>query len=115
MNRAPSTYRLRAAAALGRALKPTEHVHHHSETQLVICTRDYHAWLHRRMRVLGIPNPRLAWRDDGTVLLRVTDRSHAKLKQLAQEQGRSIRAVVDLWLFGRVMPKGPEPTSREPK
>ena len=41
--------RARAERALGRPLKPTEHVHHHSLTQLVICQDgSYHQLLHAR-------------------------------------------------------------------
>jgi hypothetical protein len=53
-------YRAKACAALGRFLKPTEEVHHHTQTQLVICENHrYHILLHVRERVLragGNPN-----------------------------------------------------------
>lgn len=52
--------RRRAARVLGKPLKPSQHVHHHTLTQLVICqSRAYHVLLHRRERVLfagGNPN-----------------------------------------------------------
>lgn len=54
MKRQMSSYRARAESALGRPLTSQEHVHHHSKTQLVICTGSYHAWLHARMRDRGI-------------------------------------------------------------
>lgn len=49
-----------AERALGRPLPVDAVVHHHSDTQLVICpSQTYHMELHRRMRVLaagGDPN-----------------------------------------------------------
>lgn len=46
-------YRVQAEIALGRLLKPTEQVHHHNQTQLVICqSHAYHGMLHARTRVL---------------------------------------------------------------
>lgn len=46
-------YRVRAEDALGRALKHTEEVHHHTPTQLVICQdHAYHGLLHARMRIV---------------------------------------------------------------
>lgn len=40
--------RRRAEQALGKALKPSQPIHHHSHTQLVICENsDYHWLLHR--------------------------------------------------------------------
>lgn len=52
--------RQRAAAALGKPLKSSQPVHHHSITQIVICdSSDYHWLLHRRERVVragGDPN-----------------------------------------------------------
>jgi hypothetical protein len=54
------THRIRAEAALGRSLPVGVDVHHHSETQLVICQdRSYHMLLESRTRVLragGDPN-----------------------------------------------------------
>jgi hypothetical protein len=48
------TYRQRAEKALGRKLKRNEHVHHHSATQLVICSPAYHKWLHRQLHRTGL-------------------------------------------------------------
>ncbi len=52
--------RRRAAKALGRPLKRSEPVHHHTLTQIVICEDvAYHALLHRRERIIrlgGNPN-----------------------------------------------------------
>ncbi len=45
--------RKRAKAVLGKPLKPTQPIHHHSITQIVICEdNDYHRLLHRREKVL---------------------------------------------------------------
>jgi hypothetical protein len=53
-------YRVRVERALGRRLKRTECVHHHSEQQLVACQdQGYHLFLHARTRVVqagGDPN-----------------------------------------------------------
>lgn len=57
-----ASYRARAERALGRPLKTRELVHHHSATQLVICTPRYHQWLHREMKRRGIPTPQIASR-----------------------------------------------------
>jgi hypothetical protein len=53
-------YRLLAERALGHPLPTHAIVHHHTDTQLVICQdQAYHVLLHRRMRILragGNPN-----------------------------------------------------------
>lgn len=47
------THRLMAERAIGKILPEKVEVHHHSETQLVICQNDaYHKLLHRRTRAL---------------------------------------------------------------
>lgn len=60
-----STYEHIALAekALGRKLKPDEVVHHtgarcdnHGPFKLVVCSRKYHALIHRRMEELGYEN-----------------------------------------------------------
>lgn len=63
LNRTPNERRKdrrRAELALGRPLKRTEQVHHHADTQLVICQdRAFHALLHTRtltVRAGGNPN-----------------------------------------------------------
>lgn len=48
-------HRFTAEAALGRELKSTEVVHHHSDTQLVICeNQDYHLLLEARTNILRL-------------------------------------------------------------
>lgn len=91
-------YRLRAELALGRKLKRTEHVHHHSETQLVICDAKYHRWLHKAMRERGIPNPELNWRNN--VVLRLDRKLLRRVDRFAELDGRSrskvLRVVIEL-------------------
>src|SRR5215471_8447008 len=46
-------YRVRAENAIGRTLKATEEIHHHSEQHIVICEdHAYHGLLHSRTRVV---------------------------------------------------------------
>lgn len=64
-NRCVLSHRLKAEEALGKFLSNKIPVHHHSETQLVICENNaYHKLLHRRMRALsacGYANWRKCW------------------------------------------------------
>lgn len=88
-----SAYRRVAGVALGRALKPTEHVHHHSATQLVICDKDYHVWLHRVMRARQMRGPVHAWRS--SVVMRVSEAAYRELKRRSAEERRTVRAMID--------------------
>src|SRR4051812_13325745 len=87
------TYRKRAEIALGRRLKRHEHVHHHSETQLVICTVSYHMWLHKVMRQRGMGNRRSR---PFSYILRDTDPAlWRQVKSKAALQGISIKTVIE--------------------
>lgn len=94
----PSSYRQRAEAAIGRRLGSDEHVHHHSATQLVICTAEYHRWLHARMRERGIPNPDLPWRTQGTVTVRMDAVVWRRIRFQAILGGTSAMALVSRYM-----------------
>ena len=93
-----SDYRAVAERALGRKLKTHEHVHHHSETQFVICDRRYHQWLHGVMRERGIKSPRLQWRESVALprkmTFRVTAAEAQQLKRLATNHDRKIADMI---------------------
>ena len=94
-------YRQRAERALGRPLNTHEHVHHHSETQLVICDRGYHAWLHQEMKRRGLAAPVLPW-IDGARSLKATKADYLELVTMAQAEGRTIQRMIhNLLVLGR--------------
>ena len=88
----PHSYRLRASIALGRRLRPDEHVHHHSETQLVICTKEYHRWLHRRMRERGMASPKLPFRKN--TFVRLPNDVYVELSRRARLGRRKLGAQI---------------------
>lgn len=90
------TDRQKAERAIGRKLTKDEHVHHHSKTQLVICDREYHQWLHYQMRMRGIPTPRMSSKP-GMYWVRLHPETAAKLLIKARATGRS-RASYMSWL-----------------
>lgn len=84
-----ANYREVAAKALGRKLKPNEHVHHHSDTQLVICDRQYHCELHRKMRLLGLPRVRPTFITSEVVHLRLDGELIGMIRKLAERCDRT--------------------------
>lgn len=89
---ASNHYRARAEKAIGRKLLRTEHVHHHSLTQLLICDDKYHAWLHRVMRERGMKGPE--HQKTPVVQFRITRSIASRLLHLAEIDGRSVSDVI---------------------
>lgn len=89
----PGQYRKRAELAIGRKLHRHEHVHHHSETQLVICDRQYHRWLHSVMRKRGIDPPKLSFRS-GIVSFRIPKALMRRLRVVAEREDRAVANVI---------------------
>lgn len=86
-----SSYRARAERAIGRPLTPQEHVHHHSDTQLVICSQAYHAWLHSEMRRLNIQTKKPV-----TYIIRKMDEDvWYQVKVKATHENRTVKAVIE--------------------
>lgn len=90
----PHQYRQTAERAIGRPLRSHEHVHHHSETQLVICDRAYHRWLHREMRRRGLRAPTLSFRPHA-VQIRLDTDLWARIRSQAILRSRSAASVMD--------------------
>lgn len=90
-------YRYRAEQALGRPLRVGEIVHHHTQTQLVICDRSYHRRLHWAMKRRGIPSPHIDTKDRiphrSTVQVSVTVWKALKLRSIIE--GQPMHIVLD--------------------
>jgi hypothetical protein len=94
------TDRTRAERALGRRLKRNEHVHHHTLSQLVICTKEYHTDLHRIMRERGIPCPMPARgsRVKGSKSVWLHPTLIERYTVHAQRRGYAWRPYISIWL-----------------
>lgn len=98
MKRQLSVYRARAERAIGRRLKRSEHVHHHSHTQLVICSQAYHAWLHSEMRRLNIRTQKPLM----FIIRDIPEDFWIKVKTKAASQNITVKAVIFELLKGWV-------------
>ena len=90
-------YRQRAEKAIGRRLKRSEHVHHHSATQLVICSVQYHRWLHKRMQTLGLDANRNG-RPSHYLLRGIPVSSWMRATKRAKTDGHTMKWLILGWL-----------------